>query len=185
MVSQANSMVLHKLNSPSSAFCHAELLRANAQWGCNCGPAALATMLGVKPDDIRHHIPAFEQKRFTNPTMMSQALKSLGVATRPADNQQKLTAYGICRIQWEGPWSQPGVHPARAYPYTHWIGSMVHKVEGEEDPNWVYDVNEGWLPLFIWSHTTVREITSWYKGATGGWFPTHRWELIYDGNGRF
>ncbi len=170
-----------KLSHPTYPFSEQELLEAYRAWGCNCGPAALAAMLSLKPNNVRGCLPGFDQKRYTNPTMMGEALKRLGVKMEPAGDAQKLTHYGICRIQWEGPWTRPEANPRWAYTRTHWIGAMVHPLQpgwpGESQ--WVYDVNAGWQTINEWEHTAVPEIISEYKGATGGWWPTHRWELIF------
>ena len=103
-------------------FTAAEANDAFKRWGCNCGPTALAAMLGLKPDDVREHIPNFDQRRYTNPSMMQAALRSLGVGYREVDDGPERAAietlrpyiarfpeYGVMRIQWEGPWLSPGV----------------------------------------------------------------------------
>lgn len=150
----------------------AELDRAAREWGCNCGPGALAAILGLKPDQVRDHVPYFDARRYTNPSMMKAALDSLNVVIRPASNAVRLTTYGLCRIQWEGPWCDPGVPPMVAYRKTHWIGALDDC--GEQ---LVFDVNGGWDTLAQWERETVPELTALYKGASGGWHATHRWEL--------
>jgi hypothetical protein len=51
---------------------------ANDVWGCNCGPGALAAITGLTLDQVRPHMGDFERKRYTNPTLMFAALKSIG-----------------------------------------------------------------------------------------------------------
>lgn len=60
-----------------------------------------------------------------------------------------------------------------AYRKSHWIGAII--LEGV---NFVFDVNCGWSSLSEWESETVPELCALYKGASGGWHPTHRWELL-------
>jgi hypothetical protein len=143
-------------------------------------------MTGLKPDDVRQHIPGFDKKRYTNPSMMAAALKSLGVEflSRPT-NGKDFCQYGICRIQWLGPWTEPGVPPAAAYHYTHWVGCLQ---TGGKPTTWIYDLNmhliqrpnldnaDIWPTLAQWAGYIVPKLTK-YSGATGGWLVTHNWEL--------
>ena len=95
--------------------------RAHAVWGANCGPGSLAAIMGMTLDDVRPHLLGFDAKRYTTPSMMNDALRSIG---RP---WKKIGAawpgYGLVRVQWEGPWTDPGVPMVARYRYTHWIGA--------------------------------------------------------------
>ncbi len=162
-----------KLGGPICPFTEDEFWAAHDEWGFNCGPASLATMAGLKPAEVRGLLPNFEQKRYTNPTMMLQALKALGIGVQHAGDSQKLTQYGICRIQWEGPWTQPGAPAKWAYTKTHWIGAFV--IRGYPR---VYDVNDDWQEMVDWEKNTVPALTATIERATGKYRPTHRWELI-------
>jgi len=163
---------MRKLTFPRCPYSQVELAEASAAWGCNCGPGALAAMLGLKPNDVRAHIPGFDAKRYVNPTMMKAALKSLGVPFVGSANPE-LCDYGLCRIQWAGPWTCPGVPVRVAYRKTHWIGAMLCS-----NLPWVFDINSGWQMLAKWALETVPRLTALYPGATGEWWPTHRWELL-------
>jgi hypothetical protein len=163
-----------KLGAPICPFTEDEFWAAHDEWGFNCGPASLATIAGLKPAQVRGLLPSFEQKRYTNPTMMLEALKALGIGVQHAGDSQKLTQYGICRIQWEGPWTQPGAPAKWAYTKTHWIGAMV--IRGYP---WVYDVNADWQEMEAWEKITVPALTSAIERATGKWRPTNRWELVF------
>lgn len=174
------------------SFTAAQVNAANDLWGCNCGPTALAGMLGLKLDEVRSHLPDFDARRYTNPTMMQKALRSLGVTWTITDDSElrknfaeqgiavspqdmarlNLPRYGLARIQWEGPWLKPGVPPAAAYYHTHWIGS-IRDDTGEH----FFDCNNGWSGYCRWIEEVVTPITSKIKRATGGWHPTHCWEL--------
>lgn len=52
---------------------------AHAQWGFNCGPAALCAITGKTPTEIRPYMGEFERKGYTNPTLMAAALRHLGL----------------------------------------------------------------------------------------------------------
>lgn len=105
------------------SFTHDDLDRAHAGWACSCGPASLAAICHLTLDEVREHFLEFQG--WTNPTMMTRALFSLGRLTsskRQADAPLAWPRYGLARIQWEGPWLAPGVPPRVAYRYTHWVG---------------------------------------------------------------
>lgn len=169
-----------------------EANNAHDRWGCNCGPTALAAMLGLKPDNVFPHIPKFAERRYTNPSMMQAALRSLGVDYMEVDDTEdreepsgrtdlRWPKYGLMRIQWEGPWLNPGVPVAAAYRYTHWVGVVcIEKGDplfGRFPGRWLFDCNCGWSGPNQWVESVVKPITSEIKRATGGWHPTHRWEL--------
>lgn len=84
----------HRLLRPTYSYSEEEALRASDEWGFNCGPAALAAMLDLKPDDVRSAIPDFDAKRYTNPTMMRSALNTLGVRIR-AHKSISIQAYSF------------------------------------------------------------------------------------------
>lgn len=158
---------------------------AHEAWGANCGPGALATMVGLKLDDVRSHIPQFEQRGYTNPSMMQAALRSLGVKYHEVDDTLAREAgsvldpgykliwpkYGLMRIQWEGRWMNPGVPIAARYRHTHWVGIIA-----TDQPN-IFDCNFGWGDYIRWVREVVGPITSQIKGANGKFHPTHCWEL--------
>lgn len=193
-----------------------DIERAADQWGLNCGPAALCTMLSLPPDRVRTAIPDFEKKGYTSPTMMKQALCFLNVTfcTEPSvrmklevikdlrtdpDRQivdadllevpriavpqvvrdrELFPIYGLARIQFEGPWENPGVPPQAAYKYTHWVGSMVFPViPNHEKTLFIFDVNFGWQPFDNWQ-SMLPALIEQYKRTTGGWHVTHRWQLF-------
>lgn len=150
--------------------------RAYDEWGSNCGPGALAAITGLTLDEVRPHLVGFDTKHYTNPTMMFDALKSIGIPHVRIGS--KWPRYGLARIQWEGPWTEPGVPMRVRYRYTHWIG-----VWGTEDRGvGVFDINEigngtGWVKMSDWSDFVVPRLTNTYKRATGNWHITHGVEV--------
>src|SRR5271169_3094343 len=82
--------------------------RAGDEWGANCGPAALAMVAGLSLDKVRPHMGDFERKGYTNPTLMLECLNRIGVKwmhKKPLEWPH----FGLVRVQWEGPWTAPGV----------------------------------------------------------------------------
>jgi hypothetical protein len=172
-------------------FTLADLERANATWGANCGPAALAAIAGMTLDEVRPHLgPTWP--RYTNPTAMRFALASVGATTRELGPQphagsalRPWPSYGLCRIQWEGPWTQLGV-PARArYRQTHWIGAQRGTPPtniGIFDVNSVHDApGSGWVSLADWTSKIVPWLLESYPRASGGWHITHAIEVARPG----
>ncbi len=150
--------------------------RAWEAWGCNCGPTALAVMAGLALDDVRLHLQGFDAKRYTNPTMMFDALKSIGLPFHKIG--ARWPRYGLVRIQWEGPWTEPGVPVRARYRYTHWVAGW----DADERGYGVFDVNcmnngNGWVARPEWERVIVRAITEQYKRATGRWHVTHGIEV--------
>ncbi len=165
------------------AFTHEDANRAYDEWGCNCGPGALAAIMNMTLDEVRPHIPGFDQKRYTNPTMMNEALRSIG---RPWWKIESPPTYGLCRVQWEGPWTEPGVPMRARYRHTHWIAiqnprhaSMLNQIHREAG---IFDINAmnvgGWIAYSDWATILVpwllKEVA---PRASGRWHITHNIEV--------
>lgn len=168
--------------TPAVRFTAADVDRAHDAWGCNCGPVALAAICDMTLDEVRQHMGDFEAKRYTNPTLMFTALRSVGRPwrdlRRASATEQQWPRWGLCRIQWEGRWTQPGVPMRARYRYTHWIGATTR---GDREVG-VFDVNaigngSGWCALADWSGVLVPFLLEDYKGASGGWHITHSIEV--------
>jgi hypothetical protein len=165
-----------RLPRPMYCFELSDFTKAITEWGMNCGPGALCTMLCLPPDRVRKAIPDFDKKRYTSPTMMKQALNNLGVrffsdtppqlswqVTKPTPGQpdfekemkrvdaevERFPIYGLARIQFTGPWNKPGVPPQAAYQHTHWVGSMVHVVSNRKIESLSYLKSDEQAYLFI------------------------------------
>jgi hypothetical protein len=161
--------------------------RAHDTWGCNCGPSALAAMLDKTLDEVRVHLGDFEQKGYTNPTMMLSALESVGAKFRIrslASNVPVLgwPLYGLARIQWEGPWTKPGVPMRARYRQTHWVGAVSRSEQDCRDVG-IFDINclnngSGWTALESWQSIAVPFILKeCVPRADGKWHITHTIEL--------
>lgn len=176
---------------PAYTFSENAMQQAHEEWGCNCGPSALAFALQRTLEEIRpamDHV-GFDEKRYTSPTMMKNALAKLGVTkyelkvpVRTPDGkldaspmfQEVFIGYimALVRIQWTGPWTQPGANPKWAYRQTHWIATWSD--QGEQ---MVFDCNGGILRFELWEKQIVPLITDHIPRADGGWFPTHIWTV--------
>jgi hypothetical protein len=157
--------------------------RAHDEWGCNCGPGAIAAICHLTLDEVRPLISGFEKKGYTNPTMMIEALDRIGVRWRSralASNVPKLDfpKYGLARIQWEGPWSAAGMNPRWGYRHSHWVGA-ARKIETIG----IFDINcmqngSGWVDLLDWQEMVVPWILkSCVPRANGKWHITHAIEV--------
>lgn len=158
-----------------------DAVQAAEEWGANCGPAALALVTGMSLREIRPYMGDFERKGYTNPTLMFDCLRRIGVGWQVApDTYRRVNGmsawplFGLVRVQWEGPWTKPGVPIRARYRHTHWVAAM--QVPDEEEN--IFDVNcmcvGGWVPLSEWAGSVVpwllKECCS---RADGNWHLTH------------
>lgn len=156
-------------------FTSDEAEQAADEWKFNCGPGALCAVLGMKPSELRPRLIDFERKGYTNPSLMCAVLRGLRV---PFYKRPDLLwpDFGLVRVQWEGPWSKPGVPPAAAYRHTHWVASCV-RFGGR--PDGVWDVNVGhWCSFSDWARVVVPWLLERCEPkATGNWWVTHSFEI--------
>lgn len=162
-------------------FTQDDAARAHAEWGANCGPGALAAIMGMTLNDVRPHMGDFEAKGYTNPTLMIESLRRLGArfSVRGGDlGRSNWPRFGLARIQWEGPWTRPGVPMRARYRYTHWVGAARRSSEVG-----IFDINcmnngSGWVALADWEGIVVPFILQEYvPRASGGWHITHAVEI--------
>jgi hypothetical protein len=166
-----------------------EAQAAADEWRFNCGPGALCAILNMTPDEIRPHLLGFERKGYTNPSLMADILRGLQVPFRRVfeqigrchRNALKVATYpnhGLVRIQWDGPWCDPGRPAVARYRHTHWIAVRNYLALDAES----FDVNAmcvgGWIPRKEWGD----ELQPWLlkqcePRANGRWWPTHCWEI--------
>lgn len=158
-------------------FSAADAERAHEEWGCNCGPSALAAIVGLTLDEVRPLMGDFESKGYTNPTLMFQSLDRARVqwSKRPV---KQWPNYGLARIQWTGQWTKPGAPARAAYRHTHWVGGMRHA-----GAIGVFDINmigngTGWASLDDWKNILVPWLLKECEPeADGGWCITHTLEV--------
>ena len=159
-------------------FTRDEAQRAADEWGANCGPGAIAAVLGLTLDDVRPHMQDFERKRYSNPKLVLAALRSLGGEWRHTDAVWPKN--GLVRVQWEGPWTMPGVPMRARYRHTHWIGAR-HVGENVWNTE-IFDINcmcvGGWVPVVEWNGQVVPWLLRECEPkAFGGWHQTHVFEI--------
>ncbi len=157
------------------AFTADDAERAFDKWGCNCGPAAIAAICGLTLDEVRPHMGDFEARGYTNPTLMWAVLRSIGIKWWEVKPPGPWPEYGLCRVQWEGPWTEPGVPMRARYRHTHWVGAHTRE-SGEIG---VFDINaigngSGWSSLNDWREKLVPWILKeCVPRANGSWHLTH------------
>lgn len=166
---------MESLALPAS-FSLEELDRANDDWGCNCGPSALAAVKGISLDVALKFLPDFPNRRYTNPSMMLGALMQLGGYrwSAPKPHESKTLEYpdlGLVRLQWVGSWLNPGVPVAAHYAHTHWIACRR-----ERGSLYIFDCNNhivehGWLPREVWLKCVVPELLTGERAS--GFYETH------------
>lgn len=161
---------------------------AYEEWGFNCGPGAICAVLGLTPGELRPNLGDFEQRGYTNPTLMFSTLRRLGVefsttqiSVGPMGAVDAVwPSFGLARVQWGGPWTRPNVPMAARYRYTHWVASC-RSARNTKAPIGIFDVNcvnsGGWVALEDWKNVIVPELTSTYPRADGSWWLTHAIEV--------
>jgi hypothetical protein len=188
--------VLEKLTRQPVRFNRDDAQAAGDTWRFNCGPAALCAVLHMTPEEIRPHLLDFEQKGYTNPSLMASILRRLrvpfkrvaewtgAVVVRPVWYPWFFPGCGLVRIQWGGPWTQPGVPIRVRYRHTHWVGARVNVRLPHGDPSFreMFDINAicagGWLPYAEWADQLIPWlIRECQPEASGEWWPTHIWEV--------
>lgn len=157
---------------PQPLFTYEQLIEANEAWGCNCGPSALAAIVQCTLEEAREAITGFDARHYTNPTMMKDALWSLGVGFK--DIRPVWPDFGLVRIQWEGPWTRPGVPMAARYRFTHWVGTAL----GADGSRGIFDCNAmangtGWCSFQDWQAVIVPHILADVARSYGTWHVTH------------
>lgn len=167
-------------------FTQEDAALAHDTWGANCGPGAIAAICGLTLDELRPQMGDFEAKRYTNPTLMWEVLDRLGVEW----GLQTITPftwprYGLARIQWEGPWTAPGVPMRARYRHTHWVAVQRRRLI--PDDVGIFDINAmasgGWVGLKDWEDVIVPWILAECEpGNCGAWHITHAVEIARPGD---
>jgi hypothetical protein len=157
---------------PTVKFNQDDANRAYTEWGANCGPGALAAITHKTLDEVRPYLGDFEKKHYTNPRLMFATLRRMGIefTSRPGWNYPD---WGLIRVQWEGPWTAPGVPLHKRYRHSHWVGTYWDVINRMY---YFFDINYinlgGWLPFAEWEDYLVPWLLRQCEpDATGGWFP--------------
>lgn len=144
---------------------------AHDSWKANCGPAALAALLGVPVADVRRAFPSFPAKPWCSPTQMLEAIRLLGrrgVST-PGEPGRRQLSDGLAYVQFTGPWTAPGASPRWAYRHTHWIA--VDSAPAPMGGKLVYDVNvDFWIWELGWVDRVINDLAKEIPRADGGWW---------------
>lgn len=161
-------------------FTQDEFESASREWGCNCGPSALAFACQVSLGKVREAIVGFDEKRYTSPSMMSGGIRAVGMdfdaVENPSVDAMCHETPALVRVQWTGPWTQPGVNPKWAYWHTHWVATWRQPAMKPGHASLVFDCNAGVTMLDDWVANVVPTLTTAPR-ADGGWFPTHVWRV--------
>lgn len=172
-----------------------DIMEQNELWGANCGPCSLAAALSwlwpgrpqaMPVAAVRSAFPWFERqppRRYTNLRDLVGAVRLMGYSPdqiSTPDRPQTFDALPpvcVARIQFTGPWTQPGARQDWALLHTHMVavarpdqlGSRV-RTPGPV----VYDVNAGrtggWMSAEDWSRGIAPALASTYPRADGRWF---------------
>lgn len=145
----------HTLRRPCLCFTSADSITANNEWGASCGPHSIAAMLGLSLDQVREHLVDF--RGWMSPMMVGDTLRRLGAAyTLRKGMKTRGMCVGLNRVQWEGPWLNPGKPAAAAYAHTHWVAH----VDG-----WVLCSlvdRASWMPLDAWEREVAKTEPPWH-----------------------
>jgi hypothetical protein len=119
------------VNPPVLAFNEGDSQMANAAWKATCGPHAIAAACGKTLDEVRRAIcdADVNYRGWMSPTQVSKTLTALGqsfILTKGLKTMDLCN--GVNRVQWEGPWLNPGVPPRVAYFQTHLVAHFDGQV---------------------------------------------------------
>jgi len=142
---------------PRLCYTQADSERANETWKATCGPHSVAAALGITLEQVRAVLVNY--KGWMSPTQIGESLRALGKTYQLRHNlKTSQLCNGINRIQWEGAWLNPGVHPRVAYFHTHWVAHF---------DGWVLctacETSE-WIPEEEWRqyHLTVPPVSHFH-----------------------
>lgn len=163
---------------PPLEFNAVDLQRAYNDWGCNCGPSALAACCRLDLIQAKRAARMFARKKYMNPADMHAALKAvrMRVTTEHCDGGTELDIYpahGLCLIQWGGPWVSDKYNSRWASCHTHWIASKLI-----EETRWIFDINQfGWKSIEDWSEKTLPLLLAGDSLRDGTYWLKHSWEV--------
>lgn len=168
----AGELVLTMQPPPKLPYTQAESLAAYRDWKATCGHHSIAAACGVSLDQVKAVCPKL--CGWMSPTMISQTLFNLGFNSRKYPVPKRMNTppgHMVCimRIQWDGPWCNPGVPAKAAYLHTHYVAVLAG--------GWVVctatDGNTP-TPWARWVDAVTSEALESVRGCTG-WYSTHIW----------
>lgn len=135
-------------------------------WGANCGPAAVAALLGREVAGVRELFEPWPG--YTNPTLVKRALERAGRRVTKSTEQEVQQGLGF--VQFEGPWERGGARAA--YRHTHWVALARRQwLNTGRSVLMVYDAavgeNGGWVQIEVYSAQIAPLYIANDKGATG------------------
>jgi len=141
---------------------------AHEAWGANCGPCALAAMLGRQVNAVRELFEPWPG--YTNPTLIKRAVERAG--RRWVLSWEKAVQAGLGFIQFQGPWEKGG--PRAEYRHTHWVALARRPWCGGGPVLMVYDAAAGeaggWVQIGAFSGLVMPLYLERMPKATGWHF---------------
>lgn len=163
-------------------FTARDFTEANKEWRANCGPGAFAAITGCTLEQTRFAMCGFEDKGYTNPTLMLDALARASQrfkVTQTSPGGKNFPAYGLARIQFEGPWTDPSTrNKTWRHRHTHWVGSIERAGHiAIFDANAIDDGSTGWQALSDWERDLLSQLIAGHPRASGGWHISYAIEV--------
>lgn len=155
-----------QLPVPSLPYTEDDSDLAHAKWAACCGHHSIAAAFNVP---LARVCETFDSKKgWMSPTDIERVLHNLGIRFRSTLRMQtRKLRDGVCRVQFEGRWMNPGVPVGARYPHTHYIGVReAHVLDTAVHPA-IWIPQQDWLDnadlYYVRSDVTGWHITHWYE----------------------
>jgi hypothetical protein len=157
-------------------YCPPDVDEAKKAWGANCGPAALAAVLGRPVMEMAAYFPRFHPGRCASTVQIAEAIAKATddeVAVTPSQRIDMRSGKGFVSRMWpsrgvaclmfHGPWDlQRSRSPDAAkklYKHAHWIG-----IQQLGMVTMVYDIHSKcWEPVCDWRDETLARVLDDHK----------------------
>jgi hypothetical protein len=155
--------------SRSLLFVPRDIEQQNAIWGANCGPSALAALMGLSVADVRpfvEHAHGGVFSGYMHAGHLMTVLESAGYSPHRRNNRIVGAVLwpaqmGLAVLQLDGRWLREGVPFPVRFKYTHTVASA-------EGGALIFDANaREWLPFVTWNRQVMSDEVGRQKGATG------------------